>query len=167
MRLALLVLALAACSGARAADDLDAGPPDAGGDAALPRPGRLAINEVAADGDPADWFELTNVGDLAVDLAGTTFTDTAAIPDQAAFPADTTIAPGELRVFWVDDDGAGFKLGSDEELWLFDTGGQVVDSVDWDEGESPAGGSFARVPDGQGAFITLAVSSPGEPNAPP
>ncbi|HEY8145077.1 MAG TPA: lamin tail domain-containing protein [Kofleriaceae bacterium] len=155
-----------ACSGARSGDDLDAAVPESPADAAPPIPGRLTINEIAAAGEPADWFEVTNVGSEAIDLAGYTFTDDPAIPDQALFPDGTTVAPGELRVFWVDDDEAGFALGSDEELAVFGPDGQVADSVDWDEGESPDGGSFARVPDGQGAFITLEVATPGEPNAP-
>ena len=55
---------------------------------------------------------------------------------------------GAYAQFSADKDGwPGFALGSDEELgiWLLD--GTHVASVDWDEGQSPDGQSYARVPD--------------------
>ena len=35
----------------------------------------LVINEVAAAGEPSDWFELYNSSDKVIDLSGVTYTD--------------------------------------------------------------------------------------------
>lgn len=159
LTLALVPCALAACSGARATDDFDAAPPIPD---AAPL-GALVINEVAAAGDPSDWFELYNHTAEPIVLDDYTFTDDPAMPAKGQLDAGV-IAPGTYRMQVVDDAGVGFKLGSDEELWLYDPDGEVVDGVDWAEGESPAGGSYGRLPDGVGDFMTLATATPGAPN---
>ena len=65
----------------------------------------------------------------------------------------------------VDSDNwAGFKLGGDEELGIWPLDGTLVAMVDWDEGQSGAGESYARVPDITGDFQTVSSPTPGEPN---
>ncbi len=119
----------------------------------------IVINEVAAAGEPNDWFELINTGTQDVDLTGCTYTDDMTDPAKAVFAAGTIIKAGERLSFDASDETAGFKLGGDEELHLFDPAGQSIDSVDWDEGNSPEGGSFARLPDGTGAFAATSVAT--------
>ena len=125
----------------------------------------LVINEVAASGDPLDWFELYNTGDSVIDLAGFVVADD--LEDAAkrvSFPAGTTIAPGTYMQIEVDTDNwAGFKLGGDEELGIWTSEGVLVDSVDWDEGDAGEGASYSRLPDGTGEFHSV-VSTPGYEN---
>ena len=125
----------------------------------------LSINEVAAKGDPLDWFELYNASDAAIALANLVVADDLkGTGKRVAFPAGTSIGPGEYLQVEVDSDNwAGFKLGGDEELGIWTSEGVLVDSVDWDEGDSPEGESYARLPDGTGEFHTV-VPTPGEEN---
>lgn len=113
----------------------------------------LVINEVAAAGDPLDWVELKNTSDVAVNLSGLYLTDNLDEPQQGALPA-VSVGAGELYVVEIDDTTLGFKLGSDEEVHLVNSNGDVIDGVDWDEGDSPAGGSFARGDDGNFSSTT-------------
>ena len=128
----------------------------------------LVINEVAAKGDPFDWFELHNtlsdpIGLFAL-LVADDLTDAS---KRVAFPPDTEIQPGEYLQFEVDSDNwAGFKLGGDEELGIWLADGTLVAMVDWDEGDSGEGESYARVPDGSGEFQTVGSPTPGAANQP-
>ena len=126
----------------------------------------LAINEVAAKGDPLDWFELYNSTDQHISLANFLVSDDLAdVYKRVAFPTNLLIAPGEYLQVEVDTDNwAGFKLGGDEELGIWTSEGVLVDSVDWDEGDSGEGESYARVPDGSGAFQTVGNPTPGAAN---
>jgi hypothetical protein len=49
----------------------------------------------------ADWFEIYNYGDTAVDLAGMSWDDESGISGTSTFPS-VTIAPGEAVVVWDD-----------------------------------------------------------------
>ena len=130
-----------------------------------PENAALFINEVAAKGDPLDWFELYNGSDSDIALGNFVVADD--LDDagkRVAFPPGTTIAPGEYLHFELDKDGwPGFALGGDEELGVWTSEGVLVDSVDWDEGQSGEGESFARLPDGTGEFHTV-VPTPGDEN---
>ena len=125
----------------------------------------LVINEVAAKGDPLDWFELYNVSNSDISLAGFVVADDLTdAGKRVAFPPDLVIAAGMYMQFEVDKDGwPGFALGGDEELGIWTAEGVLVDSVDWDEGDSGEGVSFARLPDATGEFHTV-VPTPGEEN---
>ena len=128
----------------------------------------LAINEVAARGDPLDWFELYNASDSTIALADFVVADDLEdAGKRVAFPADLVIAAGGyLRIEVDSDNWAGFKLGGDEELGLWTAVGLLVDSVDWEEGDSGEGESYARRPDGNGEFRTVANPTPGAANQP-
>ena len=130
--------------------------------------GPLVINEVAAKGDPLDWFELHNPTTEPVPLDGLVFADDLLdAGKRVAFPAGTTIEPGAYLQFSLDKDGwPGFALGGDEELGIWLADGTHVDSVDWDEGQAPEGGSYARVPDATGDFQTVDNPTPGATNQP-
>ena len=128
----------------------------------------LVISEVAAKGDPLDWFELHNTSPDPIALDGFEVADSLTdAGKRVAFPAGTTIQPGAYVLFSLDKDGwPGFALGGDEELgiWLLD--GTHVDSVDWNEGQSSDGQSYARVPDAAGDFQTVDNPTPGAANQP-
>ena len=132
----------------------------------VPEPSGLVINEVAAKGDPLDWVELHNASDAPIDLSGYLLADDLEDPDKrVAFPSDTMLEPGAYLQVQLDKDGwPGFALGSDEEVAIWTADGQLVDQADWEEGQSGEDASFARVPDANGGFRTVANPSPGEPN---
>ena len=147
--------------------DVDAGAPGAD-PSDTPLDVGLVINEIAAKGDPLDWFELHNASRVPIALAGFEMADDLAdVGKRVPFPAGTVIGPGEYLQFSLDKDGwPGFALGSDEELgiWLLD--GTLVASVDWDEGQSGGDQSYARVPDITGPFETVDTPTPGAANQP-
>ena len=128
----------------------------------------LIINEVAAKGDPLDWFELYNAADSVIDLTGYVVADDLSdAAKRVAFPSGTTIAPGEYLQFELDKDGwPGFALGKDEELGIWTADGDLVGWVDWEEGQSGDGESIVRVPDISGTFQTVGNPTPGAANEP-
>ena len=123
----------------------------------------LVINEVAANGDPMDWFELYNSSTEPIALSDFVLADDLTDDSRrVAFPADAVLLPGQYLQFRVDKDGwPGFALGSDEELGIWLADGTLVASVDWDDGQSGEGQSYARVPDVTGEFRTVDVPTPG------
>ena len=133
-----------------------------------PDDSRLILNEVAAKGDPLDWFELYNIGDSVIDLTGYVVADDLAnAAKRVAFPPGAAIAPGEYLQVELDKDGwPGFALASDEELGIWTAGGELVATIDWEEGYSGAGESIARMPDITGSFQTVSNPTPGAANRP-
>ncbi len=148
------------------------GDADAGSQSASPSDAPLdvglVINEVAAKGDPLDWFELHNASRVPIALDGFEMADDLKdVGKRVPFPAGTVIGPGEYLQVSLDKEAwPGFALGSDEELgiWLLD--GTLVASVDWDDGQSGGGQSYARVPDVTGSFETVDTPTPGTGNQP-
>jgi hypothetical protein len=129
------------------------------------REGLLVINEVAAAGDPDDWVELYNASDAPMDLSAWFLSDDPeGEPMKATFAPGTMIAPGQYLVLTITDDFPGFKLGGDEAFGVASPAGAIIDSADWDEGESPSGGSYARIPDVTGSFRSVMSPTPGDPN---
>ena len=126
----------------------------------------LVINEVAAKGDPLDWFELYNASGEEIALADFVVADD--LKDAAkrvAFPDELVIPQGGYLEIELDKDGwPGFALGEDEELGIWTANGALVAEVDWDEGQAREGMSFARVPDAIGEFQTVGNPTPGAAN---
>ena len=60
----------------------------------------------------------------------------------------------------------GFGLGGDEELGIWTLDGILLAQVDWDEGQSGEGQSYARIPDATGDFQTTGNATPGAANRP-
>ena len=134
--------------------------------AAEPQAPSLIINEVAARGEPRDWFELYNASGVPLALADFVLADD--LTDRSRripFLPDLRIEPGAyLRVELDSDRWPGFALGRDEELGIWTGYGRPVAQVDWQAGDSGRGTSYARVPDLTGPFRTVADPTPGAPN---
>ena len=145
----------------------DAGKDEASSGAAPPGAG-LVINEIAAQGDPLDWFELYNSSDSQLALANFVVADDLAdAGKRVAFPSDLVIPAGGYLHVELDKDGwPGFALGRDEELGIWAAGGVPVARADWAEGQADAGASYARVPDVSGEFQTVRTPTPGDANQP-
>ena len=126
----------------------------------------LVINEVAAQGDPLDWFELYNASDESIDLAGFVMADD--LTDESKripFPTGLVIEAGEFLQIELDKDGwPGFALGRDEELGIWTADGTLIAQVDWEKGQADEGTSWARLPDITGDFQTVDTPTPGAPN---
>ena len=120
----------------------------------------LVINEVIAAGMP-DGIELVNIGDDTLDLSDVFITDDRNEPNKARLSG--LIEPNQYLWIEVSDEGLGFKLKGDEEVFIFDEEGRLIDGVDWVEGDSPEGQSYRRTPDIVGSFMT-GSSSPGLEN---
>ena len=173
-RFAPLAFALAACSNAanpnpdaRPADaipPIDAVVADAGPDA-RPTLRLLVLNEVAAAGTPTDWFEVVNATAAPLELSDFLFVDALDDFVTARALGAGVIAPGARHVQDVADKLNGFGLGGDEAIWLYRAADQMLsDGVDWVEGASPAGSSFARIPDVTGSFVTVTPDTRDAPN---
>ena len=126
----------------------------------------LVINEVAAQGDPLDWFELYNASDESIDLADFVMADDLMDESKRTpFPDGTVIEVGEFLQIELDKDGwPGFALGRDEELGIWTADGTFVAQVDWKKGQADEGTSWARLPDITGDFQTVDTPTPGAPN---
>lgn len=93
----------------------------------------LVINEVESNGGtPADWVELYNTGDEAVDAGGLIIRDN---DDTHAFtiPTGTTVTAGGYAAIVVDDGSPqAFGLGGNDSARLFDTDGTtLIDTTAW------------------------------------
>lgn len=139
--------------------------------------GAVVINEFQADNgttivDPAgendDWIELLNRSAAPAALAGLFLSDDPESPFAFALP-DVTLAAGERLLIWADGDvdqgpeHAPFGLAKGGESLLLSTAAAVVDRIDFDA--QPIDHSWARIPDGAGAFVDCGQPSPDGPNA--
>jgi spore coat protein CotH len=126
----------------------------------------LVLNEIAAKGEPLDWFELHNTSSAAIDLSTLLLADD--LTDESkrvAFPEGSVVEPGAYLVVELDKDAwPGFALGSDEELGIWTADGVLVDSANWSTGFSGQAGTYARIPDVNGAFVPGAAPTPGASN---
>jgi hypothetical protein len=119
-------------------------------------------------GEADDWIEIFNPGGTAVDLQGFRVADSSGTSQVIAGPL--VVQPGGFVLLWADDSpsqGAahlGFKLGAKkgDALILTDPDGQALDSVSFSKGEGQS--SYARYPDGTGAFAWCTVPTPGTSN---
>jgi len=113
-------------------DELEGGTDPTSDDSAA-----IVINEFVAnndtgiedeEGDTEDWLELYNTTDAAIDLAGWSITDDVLLPRKYTFPAGTSIASGEYKLFYASgkfpapsNSHIGFKLDRNGEyLAVFD-----------------------------------------------
>ncbi|MBK9072436.1 MAG: lamin tail domain-containing protein [Myxococcales bacterium] len=167
---AAITVLVAGCSGASDGDlnlpdaspDAPAAPADGPTDAPMDLP-NIRINEVAA-GEAPDWVEFVNLGDVAIELAGLRILDANDATTAVPLAASGTLEPGTYLAVDIANETVGFKLGGDEEFWLYTAAGDVIDSVDWNEGDAATGKSYARQPDGTGDFVSLETQTKGAAN---
>jgi hypothetical protein len=121
-------------------------------------------------GERNDWVELYNTSNSAVDLAGYSLTDDTASPRKSVIPAGVTIEARSALLFWADatpDQGKthlALKFKSKaEEVVLYDPDERQADLYRWTDAYSDI--SFARVPDGTGAWVRCADPTCGEDNS--
>jgi len=135
----------------------DSGPPE--------EPAPL-LNEIGCYGD--EFIELVNNAQEApADLSGHILSDGEGPAHNYVLPFGTVVPPqGRLVIFEKSGDSAGFPFGMQcggDTVTLFDTDGEVVDSV-----ELPLimkGNTCSRLPDGSGPWEE-SLATPGEVNQP-
>ena len=129
----------------------------------------VVINEFMADneasiadaaGEYDDWIELYNKGTEAIDLTGYFMSDNEGEITKWPFPDGTMIGPDEYLIIWADEDEdqvsstelhADFKISAGgEELLLVNAEMEIIDVIYFGEQEEDA--TFARIPNGTGAF---------------
>jgi len=149
----------------------------------VPELGTIAINEVMAypPANGADWIELYNTSDQAVDIGGWFLSDDADILTKYEIPAGTVIDPNGFVVFdekqqFGNADAPGchepFGLSRNgETVYLHSGDAGVVTGYSEQEkfGSCEQGVSFGRYPNSAGGydFVMLSKPTPGAPNAPP
>lgn len=131
-----------------------------------PKPGDVLINEIMADPSPpaglpdAEYIELYNASDQAIDLAGWTFSDASSAFTLSGF----VLQPGNYLILCDADHGTVFSAygpvmthptfptlnNSSDNLTLTDAFGNLIDAVpytdDWYQIPTPAGGiSLERI----------------------
>jgi hypothetical protein len=164
-------LLLGACKGA---DDN----PGQGMDSAPPGLlARLFINELQPSnqdtvtdeyGEADDWIEIVNAGDGAVDMRGFVFADSSGTSQ--AVTGSVVVPAGAFQLFWADDSPGqgvnhlGFKLSAKagDKVTLKDASGRLVDQIDF--GPATGQNTYARFPDGTGAFAWCGAPTPGASN---
>ncbi|WP_168161221.1 CotH kinase family protein [Desulfatibacillum aliphaticivorans] len=130
----------------------------------------LVVNEAAAkaaDGGD-DWIEFYASGSEAVNLSDYSVVDDSDGRELAALP-DVTLSPGEFYVIAAADDApedgsdyVPFKLGSNDCVSLF-KGDDLIDQLEWDDGDALIGYSYGRYADGSEKVQTLSPT-PGYEN---
>lgn len=147
--------------------------------APLPPLVRIFINELQPSnqdtvtdevGDADDWIELYNDSDTAVDLQGFAFSDSSGLTQVVI--SSLVVPPRAFKLMWADgspSQGAnhlGFKLSasSGDTVTLKDAYGRTVDHVTF--GAATGQNTYARFPDGTGAFAWCAAPTPGASNGP-
>ncbi len=145
----------------------------------------LFINEIAAAGvangdfnpSKGDWAEIYNAGKNAVDLGGYVIGGIdkgfdgakANVPPQV-LAAGSSAPPGYLIIYFNHlgpSYGTPFvdnKLKKDGSMALWKPDGTLVDSVDWNDGDSPNSQSWGRSPDGGKDLKTFTTPTPGKAN---
>ncbi|MFF2274600.1 lamin tail domain-containing protein [Agromyces sp. NPDC058126] len=137
--------------------------------------GDVVLNEV--DSGPADWIELVNPGDAAVDLSGVEIRDNSD-DHRWFFAAGASLAAGERLVVDAETEGvdvngaaqplqAAIGIGGSDSIRVFGADGTLLDETSWTghpaiDGDEAAA-SYARCPDTTGAF-GLARVTPGAAN---
>jgi hypothetical protein len=135
--------------------------------------GSLRITEVMSNGSTMDWFELTNISNQSIDIAGYRFDDNSfSFASSVPLNGITTLAPGE-RVFFIEGNNSmiqsfvsfwglsniqvgnyvgsnlGFSTAGDGVI-IFDASGLEVTRVSF--GAATAGKSFYWGYDVSGQF---------------
>lgn len=161
------------------------GPPEPSGPPGLPGDVELRINELMVEntntlqdenGDFPPWFEIHNLSDLELNLAGLFVSDDLLESEKWAIPdiPEAVIEPFGFLIIFTDGDEdnpddlhANFTLARGPFTRVIFDGGRL-DVVSVDTTSLPADRTMGRFPDGQrGTLQLLEEPTPGEPNSPP
>lgn len=137
----------------------------------------IRINEILASNatintDPdynneADWVELLNDGNEAVNLNGYYVTDNLDDPTKWHIEADLILQPGGFVLLWCDDNATGlhtaFKLSaSGEAFGVFSPTLEPLDTLLF--GPQFTDVSYGRHPTNPDSWVFYTVPTPGAPN---
>ncbi len=127
-------------------------------------PDSIAFNEIHSTGNP-DWIELYNYGNAEVDLKDWRVFDQE--ENMYAIPAGRILKPGNFLILVCDDQGTGlnmpFKLTSQgESVTIQRPDGKMMDHVVFPAMEN--GQTYARFPDGQGAWQVTGFATQSQSN---
>lgn len=120
-----------------------------------------------------DWIEIYNAGTSTVDLSGMYLSDNLLDPFKSKIPQGITLAAGEFKVFWADEQGSqgplhlNFKLSKGgEAVGLFYLDGRTIHSKEY-SGQSD-NKSFGLTLDGDknSAWRDFSTPTPGGTNNP-
>ncbi len=139
----------------------------------LDKASNVILNEVMSSnkgavpdeyGDYPDYVELYNASGETVDISGYGLSDDLLAGAKYVFPQGTSLKSGEFFIVYCageekDDHHASFKLSSTDELVLYQTSGNAIESMALQSVTS--GNSFSRLQDGIWADM---APSPGYPN---
>lgn len=125
----------------------------------------IVINEIESNGDPVDdWVELANTDtENSIDLSGWSIIDGDPTHEPLVFPEGTEIESGGYWSIYTDAEqgDAGFGLGGNDSVTLFNADGDVVDQTSW-EGHSVT--TWGRIPDMTGEFAVTGEPTREMPN---
>ena len=137
----------------------------------------MASNDAAypgPQGDYADWIEIYNAGDEAVNLSGYYMCDKLDDTDAryqipSTYPDSVTVAAGGFIVFYANKNEAtsvlnlDFKLSGDgEDIGLWDTEQNVLDQLTYTAQTTDV--SYGRYPDGADNWGFMIDFTPGSAN---
>ncbi|MBN2530237.1 MAG: lamin tail domain-containing protein [Deltaproteobacteria bacterium] len=137
--------------------------------------GTLAFNEVMSKNDGVvldealeaeDWIELICTGDEAINLSDYQIAKDGGTPN--ALP-DYKLSPGETVILFADREPTqgqrhlNIKISADgEQLTLLNANEEILDTLDVPPLAPNV--SYARIPDGDGDFVTCRYATPDTPN---
>lgn len=124
----------------------------------------IVFNEIHTTGNP-DWIEIFNYGDEDVDLEGFVVFDRE--ESKYTLPGGHIVKSGDFIILYCDDQGVGlnlpFKLTSlGEVITLHSPGGKTIDKVTFPPMD--VGQTYARFPDGDGAWQVTGFATQGASN---
>jgi hypothetical protein len=89
-----------------------------------------------------EWIEITNGGDIEVNLGNWTIDDGEGGSDPYVFPDDTVIQPGETILLYRTETEVALN-NSDETVQIIDYIGEIIDEVSYETSEE--GRSYAEI----------------------
>ena len=138
----------------------------------------LCINEFMASnawstrddtGERADWIELYNLSEQAIDLDGWSITDDLDDKQKHTLKGVPPLPAGGYVLLWADDDleeggdHLGFKLSAEAEaIGIYRPDGTAVDTLEYFNQYTDW--SSARMPDGSPDWIYDGTPTPWGPN---
>ncbi|HLN72349.1 MAG TPA: lamin tail domain-containing protein [Prolixibacteraceae bacterium] len=118
-------------------------------------------------GASADWIELFNTGNNAINLNGYAISDNISEPQKWVITSDIQLPAKGYVLIWADGMSSGlhtsFKLSADfEEIALADPSGKIIDSLSY--GLQEANISMGRTSDGASQWGFFNNPTPGSSN---